>query len=133
MDHDKIRARLSAYKDGELNEGLRDQISRHLQMCDACGGEMRELDRIDSLVRGLPEIGVQETFSSAIIAKALAAKAPRRWKSSLPRRILDRFLPLADSVFELLAGYEPREGSLDEFGDSPPLSLSHAYFQLIGH
>jgi hypothetical protein len=94
---------------------------------------MRELDRIDSLVRGLPEIGVPETFRAEIIAKALAAKAPRRWKASFSRRILDRFLPLADSVFELLAGYEPQEGSLDEFGDSPPLSLSHAYFQLIGH
>jgi len=132
VDHDKIRANLSAYKDDELNAGLRDQITRHLQVCDACCEELRELDRIDSLVRELPQIGASENFTSEIITKAQTAKAPRHWKLSVPRRILDRFLRLADSVVELFPGYGFQGGSLDEFGDSPPLSLSHAYFQLIG-
>ena len=133
MDHDEIRTGLSAYKDGELRESLRDRISRHLQVCDACREELRELDQIDSLVRGLPGISASETFTSDIIARAQAAKAPRYRKLTLPRRILGGFLLLADLVFEMLPGYEFQEtGSLDELGDFPPLSLSHAYFQLIG-
>ena len=133
MDHDEIRASLSAYKDGEVNESLKNLISRHLQVCDACGKQLRELDRMDSLVRRLPGICASETFTSKIIARIQAANAPGYWKLSLPRRILDRFLLLADSVFDLFLGYQlQRTVSLDEFGDFPPLSLSHAYFRLIG-
>ena len=35
MDHTKIRPNLSAYKDGELDEASRDQVSRHLEVCAA--------------------------------------------------------------------------------------------------
>jgi anti-sigma factor ChrR (cupin superfamily) len=132
VDHDKFRANLSAYRDGELNESLRDRIARHLQVCDACCEDLRELDRIDSLVRELPQIGASENFASEIIWKAQSGIVPRHRESSFPHRILDGFLSLADSVFELFPGNEFQGGSLDEFGDSPPLSLSHAYFQLIG-
>jgi hypothetical protein len=105
---------------------------RHLQSCDSCREELREFDNIDSLVRGLPEISVSETFASEIIARTHAAKSTSHWKLSLTYRIIDRFLFLVESVFESLPGYKPQQtGSLDEFGDSPPLSLSHAYFSLI--
>ena len=132
MDHGKIRANLSAYKDGELHGNVRDEIARHLQVCHACREEFRELDQIDSLVRELPEICVPENFTSEIVSKAHRAMVPRHRSLSLPRRILDRLLFLGDSVFGLFRGYEVQESSLDEFGDCPPLSLSHAYFQLIG-
>jgi anti-sigma factor RsiW len=133
VDHHKIRPNLSAYKDGELNEDLRHQVSGHLQACDACREELMELDQIDSWIRGLPEIVVSETFASEIIARTQSVKTGSYLRMSLSQRILGRFLHLADSVFELLPGYEfKRTGSLDEFGDFPPLSLSHAYFQLIG-
>lgn len=133
MDHDKMRTNLSAYKDGELSENLRDRISGHLQSCDACREELEELDKIDLLVKGLPEISVSETFIAEIIAGTHAAKSPRHLKLSLPQRMVDRLLLLLESIFELLPGYKPQgTGSLDEFGDFPPLSLSHAYFNLIG-
>jgi hypothetical protein len=94
---------------------------------------LKELDQIDLLVRGLPEISASETFASEIIARTHAARPPRHWESSLSRRVLDQILLLANSVFELLPGYKfQRTDSLDEFGDFPPLSLSHAYFSLIG-
>ncbi len=133
MDHDKIRTNLSAYKDDEVKESLRGQISGHLQVCDACREELRELDQIDSLVKGLPVISASENFTFQIIAKTQVANAYGYWELGLPRKILDRFLHIVDSVFELLREHELHGGSLDEFGDSPPLSLSHAYFQLIGH
>jgi hypothetical protein len=133
VDHDKIRARLSAYKDGELNGGARDRILRHLRSCDSCSEELRELDRIDSLVGGLPEISARETFISEIIAETLSAKAARHRKSAFPWMILDRFWGLVDSLFELLSGHESdRTDSLDEFGDFPPFSLGCAYVRLIG-
>lgn len=132
MDHHKIRPILSAYKDGELDDNLREQISRHLQVCDPCRQELREMDRIDSLVRELPEIVVSETFTAEILARTQSVKPGHYLRVSLHQRILERFLLLADSVFELLPGYEfQRTGPLDEFGDFPPLSFSHAYFQLI--
>ncbi len=133
MDHRKIRPNLSAYKDGELDEALRDRVARHLEVCGACREELRELDQIDLLVRGLPELAVSETFTSEIIARTKPAKTGNYLKIGLLRRISGRFLDLADSVFQLLPGYVlQRTGSLDEFGDFPPLSLSYAYFQLIG-
>ncbi len=136
MEHDKIQRNLSAYKDCELDKDSRDEISRHLQVCDSCRRELRELDQIDSLVQRLPQIVVSETFASEILARAHSVKTGgnlRISRESLPRRILERFLDLADSVFELLPGYGfQRTATLEEFGDFPPLSLSHAYLQLIG-
>ena len=136
MEHDKIQRNLSAYKDCELDEKLRDKISRHLQACEVCRAELKELDQIDSLVQGLPEIIVSETFASEILAKTQSIKTgryPKNLRGSLHRRILERFLDLADSVFELLPGYGfQRTATLDDFDDFPPLSLSYAYIQLIG-
>jgi predicted anti-sigma-YlaC factor YlaD len=133
MNHDKIRMSLSAHRDGELDKKLTDRIMHHLRSCESCRDELRELDQIDSLIKALPEISVSENFTSEIVAKAHAAQVARHWALSLPQRILDRFLRLADLLFELLPGHTiQRTGSLDEFGDFPPLSLSYAYFQLIG-
>jgi anti-sigma factor RsiW len=133
VDHDEIRAALSAYKDGEVSGKLKNLIFRHLQVCDDCGEQLRELDRIDSLVRRLPGICASEDFVSQVIARTRAVDVPDSRRLSLPRSVISRFLSAADRVFELFPGYRLQStGSLDEFGDSPPLSLSHAYFQLIG-
>ncbi len=133
MDHNEVLVNLSAYKDGELAENLREQIFRHLELCESCSVVAKELDQIDSMIRRVPEISVSEAFVSEIIARTQAAKTAPQLKPSLPHKILNRFLLMADTVFELLPGYEfQRTGSLDEFGDFPPFSLSHAYFQLIG-
>ncbi|MDR3557051.1 MAG: zf-HC2 domain-containing protein [Syntrophobacteraceae bacterium] len=132
MDHNKVRMHLSALKDGELNENLRDPIVRHLQSCDSCREELNEFERIDSTLRGLPEISVSKTFVSEILARTQAAKPTRHWKSIVVRRIADRFFLLAASVSEVFLGYGPQTtGSLDEFGDFPPYSLGHVYFSLI--
>ena len=133
MDHDEIRTRLSAYKDGELNEILKDRLSRHLHSCESCREELRKLDQLDSLVKGFPEISPSQSFTSKIIAGTNAAQPVPCEVLSLPGRIFDRFLRLTDSVFALFPGRTTlRTGALDEFGDFPPLSLSYAYFQVIG-
>lgn len=133
MDHDKIRMHLSAFKDGEVDETLKDLILHHLQSCDSCREELDAFDQIDSLVGGLPEISVPETFVSDIIVKTRAAESHCHWKLSFTRRVSDRFFLLVDSVLQMFPGYmDQRTGFLDEFGDFPPHSLGHAYLSLIG-
>ncbi len=133
MDHDKIRMNLSAFKDGELDEDLKDLILQHLQSCDSCREELNEFDKIDSMLGGLPEISVPQTFASDIIVKSRAEKSPCHWKLSFVRRVSDRFFLLVDSILQMFPGYmDQRTGFLDEFGDFPPHSLGHAYLSLIG-
>jgi hypothetical protein len=133
VEHEKIRGRLSAYKDNELEKNLRDQITWHLQDCEACREELRALDVIDNLIVNLPPLSVSDSFAPQIIARALPAQNRPFFSGNLLNRILEKFLRFADSMFELLPLHEfQKTGSLDEFGDFPPLSLSHAYFQLMG-
>jgi hypothetical protein len=136
MECDKFRSKLSAYKDDELAADLINEISLHVRSCTVCREELNELDRIDSLVRGMPHLDASELFASRVSAgiAATATKSTPYGITSLPRRIFTGFLQLADIVFELFPGHEyHRTATLDEFGDFPPLSLSNAYFQVIGH
>jgi predicted anti-sigma-YlaC factor YlaD len=133
VEHDKIRARLPAYKDNELEWNIREQISAHLQGCNACREELSAFDEIDSLFLDLPQISVSDTFVAEILTQILPTKSRSILRMWFHTRILEKFFRFADSVFELLPWHEfQKSGSLDEFGDFPPLSLSHAYFQLIG-
>jgi anti-sigma factor RsiW len=133
VEKDRFRSKLSAYKDGELDGDLREQVSLHLRNCEACRKDLAEFEQVDSLVRGMPKLEPGEYFSMQIIA-GIAAKAQRRPDlGHLSKRVLQRVLRLADPIFELISGHEHEEtATLDEFDDFPPLSMSHAYFQVIG-
>jgi anti-sigma factor RsiW len=133
VENDKFRSKLSAYKDGELDGDLSEQISLHLGNCAACRKELAQLERVDSLVADMPKLEVQESFSLQVIAKISTKEQDRLDSASFSKRVFAGFLQLADSLFELLLGHEyERTATLDEFGDFPPLSMSHAYFQVIG-
>ena len=133
MDHDKCRVYLSALRDGELDENFKDLVSRHLQSCDACCKELRELERMDALVGGIPGIRVPETFAAEIMARTRAVRSQSSRELRLPKRVADWFALAVDSILEFLPGNKSQgTGTLAEFGDFPPLSLSHAYFNLIG-
>jgi anti-sigma factor RsiW len=133
VEHDKFRSKLSAYQDGEIDAELRDEISLHLRECAICRKELSELKQIDSLLGGMPDLGTSEALASQIVANVAQAERDNLSKDGLPHRIFTRVLQIADSVFELMPGRECQKTStLDEFGDFPPLLLSHAYFQVIG-
>lgn len=133
MENDRYRSKLSAYKDGELDGSLSEEISFHLRNCVACKKELAEFERIDALVRGMPRFEVSEAFAAQIIANVAVKERDLLDLAHFSKRIFAKFLQLADSVFELIQGHEYRRtATLEEFGDFPPLSLSHAYFQLIG-
>jgi anti-sigma factor RsiW len=134
VDHDEFRTKLSAYNDGELPAGLMEKISLHLESCATCRKEVEEFNRVDFLIRELPQLDVSEQFASQVLAGIIpAADSHPIVLASFARRIFTGFLELAEVIFEMLPGHEYRKTAvLDEFSDFPPLSLSNAYFQVIG-
>ena len=133
MEDDGFRSELSAYKDGELDGNLSEKMSLHLRNCAACRKELAELERVDSLVKDMPKLELNESFSLQIIAGILTKEQDRLESAHFSKRVFAKFLQLADSIFELVSGLEyERTATLDEFSDFPPLSMSHAYFQVIG-
>jgi hypothetical protein len=133
VENDRYRSKLSAYKDRELEGSLTEEIAFHLRDCVACKNELAEFERVDALVRGMPSLEVSEAFASQIIAKVAVKERDLPALAPFSKRIFAKFMELADSVFELIPWHEYRRAAtLEEFGDFPPLSLSYAYFQLIG-
>jgi len=59
-----IRELLSEYIDGELNQAEAKEIEKHLALCGECRHEYDGLSRVASLLRGLPEIPVPDTFDA---------------------------------------------------------------------
>jgi len=123
VEKDRFGSKLTAYRDGELDGGLREEVSAHLRNCTTCREELAEFEAVDSLVRMMPKIDATESFALEIIAGLSRQKR---------NRPLERFLRLAGSFFELAAGHKDEGDALDEFSDFPPLSMSYAYFRVIG-
>ena len=132
MENDRFRSKLSAYRDGELDDNLRDAVSAHLRNCAACREELAEFEQVDSLVKKMPELEATRYFDLEIIAAISRQKRDRLGSAPFAKRVLARFLQLADSFLELVAGDEEEADALDEFSDFPPLSMSYAYFRVIG-
>ncbi len=133
MENDRFRSKLSAYKDGELDGSLREEVSLHLRNCEACRKELAEFEQVDSLVRGLPKLEPGESFFVQLVAGISAKEQGHPGPAPFFKRVFAKVLQLADSIFELASGHEDkRTATLDEFGDFPPLSMSHAYFHVIG-
>jgi anti-sigma factor RsiW len=133
VENDEFRSELSAYKDGELDGDLSEKISLHLRNCITCRKELAELERVDSLVKDMPKLELDESFFLKLVAGISTKEEGRLDSVPFSKRVFARFLQLADSIFELVPGHEyERTATLDEFGDFPPLSMSHAYFQVIG-
>ncbi|HIJ77199.1 MAG TPA: hypothetical protein HPP81_10870 [Deltaproteobacteria bacterium] len=133
MENDGFRSQLSAYKDGELEGDLSEKMSLHLRNCAACRKELGELEQVDSLVKDMPKLELNESFFLQIIAGISTKEKDRLESAPFSKRVFAKFLQTADSIFELISGHEyERTATLDEFSDFPPLSMSHAYFQVIG-
>ena len=132
MECDSFRNKLSAYKDGELDGNISEAVSLHLQSCASCRRELADFERVDSLVREMPKLDAAECFTLQVIAGISRTERDRPAAVSFSGRVLEGILQLADSFFELLSGGEHEGDTLDEFSDFPPLSISHAYFELLG-
>ncbi len=64
-----IQQKLSAYQDGELNPGEKQEVAIHIQGCRHCSKEFAELERVWQIVGNLPEILPDEGFYGQIVTR----------------------------------------------------------------
>ncbi len=66
MQCQEVRQLLSAYMDDRLETIQKQEVSDHLQECDACGAEFAELQRAMGLLRQLPELSPPPEFRASL-------------------------------------------------------------------
>lgn len=59
-----IREELIAYRDGELSEQAQEQVSAHLQTCEACAHEEAQLRRVGQLLTSMERIIPSPQFAA---------------------------------------------------------------------
>jgi hypothetical protein len=117
MMSDPWAARLSEYLDGELSEGERSALERHLAACPTCTSTLGELTRVVDRARRLPAPGLAADLWPGIAARIGAdtpplplapARRPRR-SFSLPELAAAclAVAALSGSGVWLLAGHGP--------------------------
>jgi hypothetical protein len=92
MMSDPWTARLSDYLDGELSEGERSALERHLAACPTCTSALEGLTRVAERARRLPAPAPATDLWPGIAARigadpgpvAIAGPRRRRWTFSLP-------------------------------------------------
>ena len=94
-DHTTFRAWLEPAADGELPTDQRDRLDAHLASCPECSAELRDLERLQALLRS-ERLAVRPGFQQAVLAALPAAP----WEAR-PARAAWRF-PVAALV--LLGG-----------------------------
>src|SRR5258708_34162490 len=104
---ERQREQLSAFLDGELSEGERIALERHLQGCAACQRSLAELRQVRALLRTLPVPALPRSFT--LPDSGAVPETPR----PPPRR------PAASAPRPRPAGAAQREGTL-----APPVGLT---------
>jgi anti-sigma factor RsiW len=128
----EAKSRMSAYFDKELDTKSSLAMASHIEQCATCRGDLAELQSVDALIQGLPKIEVRKDFSRQVVAKA------KEWDElALGKRpgtlAFTSFLQLFEDLLDALVRDKiPVPGTLDEFGDFPPLSMGCIYFQIMG-
>jgi anti-sigma factor RsiW len=93
MISDPWTARLSDYLDGELSDGERRALERHLGACPACTAALAGLVQVVERARALPDRPPAADLWSGVAARIAEAPSPaelravrgRRWAFSLPQ------------------------------------------------
>ncbi len=120
----KRRKTVSVYLDGELDPEKAGETGKHLSQCAECRQELDLLKHADSLLAGLPREEVREDFVRNLMKKAAELQQKRSWSS--------RLLHFSEYFFDNIFVFKKKNtGTLDEFGDFPPCSLSRVYFSLL--
>jgi len=79
--HEDMRALLSAYLDGELHGTRLQEMKLHLDACEACRNELKELRLVSDLLQAAP---VPEVMPAKRFASNLMLSLPRRTVRDLP-------------------------------------------------
>lgn len=128
----RARRKISAYLDHELEAASSRQLELHLNQCAECREALNDFQELDDMVRVLPRIEPGPDFASQLVMmvseKAVTEEGEHQVKISLFKR-LSRFVE--DFVELVSRAQAPSTGTLDEFGDFPPLSMGFIYFKLM--
>lgn len=126
------RAKISAYVDHELDAASSLQVESHLRRCAECREMLNDFQGIDEMVRGLPRIEIGPDFAGQMVMKASGLAAAEKAGRTDRLSLLERLFRLAEDFVDLVnSEWSPSTGTLDEFGDFPPLSMGHVYFRIM--
>ena len=81
--HNRLRALLSSYVDGEVSPAEAGRVERHLAGCDECRRERDSLEATVGLLKQLPELQVNRSFTLQAEPVALPAPRPFAWATGL--------------------------------------------------
>ena len=73
--HDRIRALLSSYIDGEASASESRYVEEHLLACDACAADLRSLRATTALLGSLAALNAPRSYALTA-AQAQAARGP---------------------------------------------------------
>jgi anti-sigma factor RsiW len=128
----KIRRRLSAYLDGELDAASAKSVAGHLHQCVACRQMVADFRGVDTLVRGLPELDVSPEFAGELLKKATGSVVAPGKRTHSNRRPVGLVLQFMSNFMDLLKERNsPSSRTLEEFGDFPPGSIGSIYMKLL--
>jgi hypothetical protein len=132
MRCNEVKERLSAYLDHELDDAAANRLTHHMTHCAGCREQFDDLQRVDALIKGLPELDLGAGFAARVLARAavvdaLADEGPPN------RTVFSSFMQVFETFYDLLEKRKaPSTRTLEEFGDFPPYSMGCAYFKIIG-
>lgn len=96
----RIRKKLSAYQDGEIDAGQKEAIEAHLHTCEACRQHYEQLQVTCQMLKRLPDIEAGANLSLGILKRVSQAQASL-WQRRMGR--LFRRLPAPAAVVALAA------------------------------
>jgi predicted anti-sigma-YlaC factor YlaD len=132
MQCHKARAKISAYMDHELDAASSRRLELHLHQCAECREALNDFQELDDMVRELPKIEPGPDFAKQMVMRVSEIAATGEVKRQGRLSLFDRLSRLVeDCVHVVSRARTPSTGTLDEFGDFPPLSMSYIYFRLI--
>jgi anti-sigma factor RsiW len=124
----QVKAKISAYMDGELDAARARSVADHLEACDACRKEFEAFAAVDGYVHALPQAELPADFAATVASRA---RLRRPAETSRSFDVFGRLLRFFEAFFNLL-GLEvsPATRALDEFNDVPSSFIGYAYFKV---
>jgi len=133
-DHEmsSARAKLSAYLDHELDAVSSRRLEIHLNQCAECREALSDFQELDVMVRVLPRIEPGPELARQIVMMASEKTAMEEGEPQLKISLFKRVSRFVEDFVDMMnRGQAPSTGTLDEFGDFPPLSMGSIYFKLM--